>query len=268
MELKVMTWNIQGAAVLSWNKSYEIKKELVDKIFDQKADVAVLTELVISKGWDYFQERLEDNDYIWFMKNRTGKNGILIFIKKHLVDKKKLVHNLYQGNAILSNTDDCNILRVTLPVFQNKTLTLMGVRMETGTTEASKVSLKAQYDAERKALDQVLFPKIEPPNDMYIVCGDFNNARCLGDLTKRFNLEDYQGYAQSGYNLNIIKDAFDGIGFTMADIGDTNRGIPSWRGYIPNDHIFVRGFENIKQCERESADSLSDHDIIWAKLEY
>lgn len=51
MELKVMTWNIQGAAVLSWNKSYEIKKELVDKIFDQKADVAVLTELVISKGW-------------------------------------------------------------------------------------------------------------------------------------------------------------------------------------------------------------------------
>ena len=90
----------------------------------------------------------------------------------------------------------------------------------------------------------------------------------MGDLTKRFNLEDYQGYAQSGYNLNIIKDAFDGIGFTMADIGDTNRGIPSWRGYIPNDHIFVRGFENIKQCERESADSLSDHDIIWAKLEY
>ena len=53
MELKVMTWNIQGAAVLSWNKSYEIKKELVDKIFDQKADVAVLTELVISKGWEY-----------------------------------------------------------------------------------------------------------------------------------------------------------------------------------------------------------------------
>ena len=81
MELKVMTWNIQGAAVLSWNKSYEIKKELVDKIFDQKADVAVLTELVISKGWDYFQERLEDNNYIWFMTNRTGKNGILIFIK-------------------------------------------------------------------------------------------------------------------------------------------------------------------------------------------
>ena len=103
MELKVMTWNIQGAAVLSWNKSYEIKKELVDKIFDQKADVAVLTELVISKGWDYFQERLEDNDYIWFMTNRTGKNGILIFIKKHLVDKKKLVHSLYQGNTILSN---------------------------------------------------------------------------------------------------------------------------------------------------------------------
>lgn len=59
MELKVMTWNIQGAAVLSWNKSYEIKKELVDKIFDQKADVAVLTELVISKWMVIFKSDLK-----------------------------------------------------------------------------------------------------------------------------------------------------------------------------------------------------------------
>ena len=33
MELKVMTWNIQGAAVLSWKKSLEIKQELIDKNF-------------------------------------------------------------------------------------------------------------------------------------------------------------------------------------------------------------------------------------------
>lgn len=268
MELKVMTWNIQGAAALSWNEKYEIKKDIVDKIFEQKADIAVLTELVISKGWDYFQEQLENNDYIWFMTNKTGKNGILVFIKEQFIDKKKLVQSLYQGHSILSNTDGCNILRVTLPIFQNKILTIMGVRMETGTAQTSKVLLKTQYDAERKALDTVLLPKIEPSNNMYIVCGDFNNARCLGDLTKKFKAEDYKGYAQRRYNLNIIKDAFDGIGFTMADMGKDNHGIPTWMGYIPNDHIFVRGFENIKECKQEPTSSLSDHDILWAKLEY
>lgn len=267
MELKVITWNIQGAAALSWNRPYEIKKNIVDKIFEQKADIAVLTEFVISKGWDYLQEQLENNDYIWFMTNKTGKNGILIFIKKQLIDEKKLVQSLYQENAISSNTDGCNILRITLPIFQNKTLTIMGIRMETGTSKTSKASLKMQYDAERDALDNVLLPKIEPLNNMCIICGDFNNARCLGDLTKNFNAEDYKGKAHLRYNLNIIKDIFDKIGFVMADIGKTNHGIPTWKGYIPNDHIFVHGFESVNECDREPVSNLSDHDIIWAKLE-
>ena len=266
MELKVMTWNIHGAAALPWNKPHEIKENIVDKIFEQEADIAVLTEFVVSKGWDCFQERLEEKGYIWFMTNTTGKNGILIFIKKDLVDEKNLVQSLYQENAISSNTDGCNILRITLPMSQNKTLTIMGVRMETG---ISKASLKAQYDAERKALDKVLLPKIEPPkpNDMYIVCGDFNNARCLGNLTENFNADDYKGKDQIGYNLNIIKDTFDNLGFEMADIG-ANHGIPTCRTrkvVVPNDHIFVRGFE-VKKCESETGRGLSDHDIIWAKI--
>lgn len=273
MELKVITWNIQGAAALSWNRPYEIKKNIVDKIFEQKADIAVLTEFVISKGWDYFQEQLEKKGYIWFMTNTTGKNGILIFINKDLVYEKNLVQSLYQENAISSNTDGCNILRITLPMSQNKTLpmpqnktlTIMGVRMETG---ISKASLKAQYDAEREALDNILLPKIEPQksNNMYIVCGDFNNAQCRGKLTENFNADNYRGKAQIGYNLNIIKDTFDNLGFEMADIGESKHGIPTWDGYIPNDHIFVRGFE-VKECESETGSGLSDHDIIWAKLE-
>lgn len=274
MELKVITWNIQGAAALSWNRPYEIKKNIVDKIFEQKADIAVLTEFVISKGWDYFQEQLEKKGYIWFMTNTTGKNGILIFINKDLVYEKNLVQSLYQENAISSNTDGCNILRITLPMSQNKTLpmpqnktlTIMGVRMETG---ISKASLKAQYDAEREALDNILLPKIEPQksNNMYIVCGDFNNAQCRGKLTENFNADNYRGKAQIGYNLNIIKDTFDNLGFEMADIGKTNHGIPTWKGYIPNDHIFVHGFKSVKECDRKPVSNLSDHDIIWAKLE-
>lgn len=278
MELKVMTWNIHGAAALPWNKPYkpykpyEIEKNIVNKILEQEADIAVLTEFVVSKGWDYFQEQLEKKGYIWFMTNTTGKNGILIFInikKQLIIDEKKLVKSLYQENAISSNTDGCNILRITLPMPQNKTLTIMGVRMETG---ISKASLKEQYDAEREALDNILLPKIEPPkpNNMYIVCGDFNNAHCWGDLTKNFNADNYKGKAQIGYNLNIIKDTFVNLGFEMADIGESNHGIPTYptrNAYIPNDHIFVRGFE-VEECKSETGSGLSDHHIIWAELKY
>ena len=277
MKLKVMTWNIHGAAALPWNKPYEIEKNIVNKIFEQKAAIAVLTEFVIPKGWDCFQKKLEEEGYIWFMTNTTGKNGILIFIKKDLVDEKNLVKSLYQENAISSNTDGCNILRITLPMRQNKTLpmpqnktlTIMGVRMETG---ISKASLKEQYDAEREALDNILLPKIEPPkpNNMYIVCGDFNNAQCWGYLTENFNADNYKGKAQIGYNLNIIKDTFVNLGFEMADIGESNHGIPTYptrNAYIPNDHIFVRGFE-VEECKSETGSGLSDHHIIWAELKY
>ena len=156
MELKVMTWNIHGAAALLWDKPYEIKKEIVDKIFEQEADIAVMTELVISKGWDYFQERLESNHYIWFMTNETGKNGVIVYIKNQLVDMKKLKQEVYRGNAILSKIDDCNILQITLPLSQNKHLTVMGVRMETETGATSL--LKAQYDDRRDVFDKVLLP--------------------------------------------------------------------------------------------------------------
>ena len=268
MELKVMTWNIHGAAALLWDKPYEIKKEIVDKIFEQEADIAVMTELVISKGWDYFQERLESNHYIWFMTNETGKNGVIVCIKNQLVDMKKLKQEVYRGNAILSKIDDCNILQITLPLSQNKHLTVMGVRVETATGATSL--LKAQYDDRRDVFDKVLLPKIEQSNksnNLYIVCGDFNNARCLGDLTQKFNSKDYNGKAQCGYNLNIIKDAFDGMGFKMADMGENNNGIPTWQGYVPNDHIFVHGFE-VMECKCVPASDLSDHDIVWAKLKY
>lgn len=37
------------------------------------------------------------------------------------------------------------------------------------------------------------------------------------DLNQPYNEDDYSGYAQKGYNLNYIKDAFDENGFVMAD---------------------------------------------------
>ena len=69
------------------------------------------------------------------------------------------------------------------------------------------------------------------------------------------------------YDKDIWQDAFDGMGFKMADMGENNNGIPTWQGYVPNDHIFVHGFE-VMECKCVPASDLSDHDIVWAKLKY
>lgn len=62
--MKIMTWNIKGEASLGWNNLYEIKRELVDKVIEQKTDVIVLTAFVIAKGIDYLFESLQNEGYI------------------------------------------------------------------------------------------------------------------------------------------------------------------------------------------------------------
>ena len=62
MKLKIMTWNINGAAALGWDKQSVIKKQVVDAVVEQKADVIVLTEFVVGK------------DSILFLKDYILKN--------------------------------------------------------------------------------------------------------------------------------------------------------------------------------------------------
>ena len=67
MKLKAMVWNIHGAASTGWSNNYQIKKFVVDKIISINADIVIINEFVISKGWDYFQDKLVENNYIWFL---------------------------------------------------------------------------------------------------------------------------------------------------------------------------------------------------------
>ncbi len=288
MELKIREWNIKGAASLGWNNSYEITEKTVNKIVDQQKsvnedivpqpDIIVLTEFVVVKGLDYLFDTLKENEYIWFLKCETGKNGILIAVNKDMVDEEKLLKDkkekLYNRKAIFSSDDGCNILRVDLPLKGCKysRLTVIGCRMETG----DKI-LKEQYDSERKCFDEVLIPMINTAEGLCIICGDFNNAKCYGNLNKRFNFNDYKiknepGYvAQFNYNLHIIKDKLEALNFSMMDVTKDGNPIPTHNGYA-EDHIFVRGFNkfvrgsNKEGCNCIPADGLSDHDIIWATV--
>ena len=56
--MKIMDWNIHGAASVGWNNGYPIEKFVVDRILAEKSDIVIINEFAISKGWDYFQENL------------------------------------------------------------------------------------------------------------------------------------------------------------------------------------------------------------------
>lgn len=269
MRLKIMTWNIHGAAALPWNKEYELKRETADKVMEQdpKADIIVLTEFCVSKGWDHFQERLQENGYIWFMNYTSGKNGILICIRSDRIDDKgKLANAVYSNHVISCGTNDCNYLQASFQ-SEKKRITVLGCRMETGEGGAR------QYDSQRKAFDEGLTPALNwhgnlGRSDIYIVCGDFNNAACHGSLNQRYDPNDYRGLAQINYNLNLLRDCFDRLGFTLID-NDGGKPImtyPSGNPYFPLDHIFVRGANKLR-CEPISGGGLSDHDILLAEVE-
>ena len=180
--LKVVTWNIKGGAALGWNNKYKIKSEAVAKILEQKADFIILTEFVLANGLDYLFEKLMDNEYIWFTTSCTGKNGILIALKRNLVDDKNLIEQVYHNNIITSEFNGCNVLQVTFPLKNSKTLSVIGCRIETG----NESNLQDQYDFERQCFDEVLIPKIRElsKSDICILCGDFNNAKHYGDFKK------------------------------------------------------------------------------------
>lgn len=284
MQYKILTWNVKGESSFGWNNQYIINSRLVDKFIEPKdekdeieiADIVVLTAFVISKGIDYLFERLQNEGYIWFTSTRSGKNGILIAVKRKILnDDNKLVNELYKENTISSSIEECNILQVSLPLkFQlkcgkviDKVIDITGCRMETGGFN----SLREQYDHERKIFDEILLPKIRKrKSDIQVVCGDFNNARCCGNLNEPYCNENYieegRELAQINYNLNRIKSSFDSEGFVMADKSENGSAISTYKGYIPDDHIFVRG-GTCKECKVLSSDGLSDHAIVIATIQ-
>ena len=51
----------------------------------EKADIFVITEIALASGWDYFEEQMKENNYVWFSSFVSGSNGFLILVKKELI---------------------------------------------------------------------------------------------------------------------------------------------------------------------------------------
>lgn len=261
-QLRIMTWNIKGSASFSWNNTFNFKKELINQIVDVKADIIVITEFVFAKGIETLFCKLENNNYIWFNTICTGKNGILIAINKDKIDID--INGLYCKNPITSNISGCNYLCVTVPMKCGQNLTIIGCRIE---KDLKENDWKKQYDKQFEIYKNLLEPIISSNSNSEncIVCGDFNNAACRGNLNFKYNSDNYKNLAQINYNLNILNDRLSEFGFELIDKTQNGDPIITHKN-CPLDHIFVRGFKKIS-IKAENHLQLSDHKMLISEVE-
>ena len=254
--MKIATWNVSGGAALPWYKNSEISKETVDIIINEKADILVITEMALASGWDYLEEQMKKNNYVWFSSFVSGSNGFLILVKKELIKNvKELASNLWWENETLQIYNDIGLMKVSFKMSNDKNCTVCGFRMLIGNNKG-----KAQYDDMRRILYKKVLPIAEEcylENDVVIFAGDFNNARYL---------EDYNGKDQINYNWQILKSKFENIGYEMLDVDDKGEPIITKQTApaSPIDHIFTKGF--IKNtCGVLESTNCYDHLILRAE---
>ncbi|MBO4867877.1 MAG: endonuclease/exonuclease/phosphatase family protein [Ruminococcus sp.] len=260
--MKIATWNVNMGAAIPWYDNKTISKETTDSIMNMNADVFIITEIAIASGWDYLEARMKEKEYVWFSSFVLGSNGILILVKKNLIDSpKELAENLWWKEETLHNYGNIGLLRVSFKMRNNKTCTICGLRMPIGNTKCK--ALKKQYDKMGIILFQYVLPIAKEcylENEVTIFAGDFNHARYL---------VDYTGKAQINYNWQIIKSKFENIGYEMLDVDDSQKPIITKKDgktgpASPIDHIFTKGFSK-KRCEVLPDNGLSDHLILWAE---
>lgn len=288
--------NVQGE---KWKrkKNDQIEKQIID-VFEMLKKASAKTEqkcqdtsesldvIVLTAVCNAQREIIQKlNEYEWRVSNngnRPDRYSVVIGLKKSL-DDFKLIEAVSDRS-----TQDIDLLKVRFEA-KGQSFTVIGCRFTTGidkkklTVERVSESgeggyttwaqeMKKQYDSECVAFCTTLLPFIRKSiddnmNDIFILAGDFNNARCHGDLRKNYNPQNYVECSQINYNLHLIKDWLEPYGFKMADIDRDGEPIPTHKKF-PIDHIFVRGLNfKVKKCEPVQTDALSDHAIIWAEFE-
>ena len=280
-KLKAMVWNIHGAASTGWSNHYETKKFVVDKIVDINADVIIINEFVVSQGWDYFQQRLEVYNYIWFITYTSGNNGILIAVKKEKLDNADSIANQIYQTEIVTTTMDTkikdkpNFLQVKLNI-NNKHLYVIGVRIRVllgaNKTDDEKMNFKnQQLKALKEHLDSI-------STEAAILCGgDFNawkNAiqsvmgSCYSVSTPTYSMRKWQDYSTLDVWSAVPykdknKQLFDHF-ISTTNVKVINPMYDGW-SFVVSNHIEYKN----RQIEDYKSDLVGcpDHDILYSEVE-
>lgn len=212
MELKTIEWNIQGAASVGWAKSrnnFSFKREFVDYLIKEAADVIVLTEFVTALGWDYFQEQLLKNKYIWFLNQLSGKNGVLIIVKEQILgDKKKFVHDMYYEQDVVFNGESLSgnfkpdFLHVKL-----HSLNIIGIRIQDNKLE-NWIDRKQQVESVYRYISEKKLQNL-------IILGDFNHGSAFKEADPTIDYTVGGKYKRKDYNYQMMRSIFTSGGYSV-----------------------------------------------------
>lgn len=283
-ELKIIEWNIHGAASMGWNNKYEIKKFVVDRIISEKAQIVILNEFVISIGWDYFQSELTKNEYIWFIAHTSSQNGILIAINTNIEGLSIEKIKKYEGNNITSIVNDHikeqpNFLQVKLEI-NNQSVYIIGIRIRDDESYKNKMK---QFEEILKQLKTI------GKDEVVMISGDFNHGAIKYESDENYNYEDN---SRKDYNYQMMRKLFKDLNLDShtPDYGSYGRKF-SWVMKFQNikvkeDHIITKkvkvtsidylwdfitsenGYGNLKPEDYKSnLIGLPDHAILTATIE-
>lgn len=163
--MKIYEWNIGMAATFGCNNGYPIQPWIIDEITIDKPECFVLTEFVVSKGWDKMQEKLEEKGYKWFVSGTSGQNGILIAFKNNANIDLSYVFG-YKDNTV----NNCAILNTACPP------NFYEIRFRKGEQSYSIIGLRIRVEDKQQqfnSLDAYLATLDEIGMKVFCI-GDFN----------------------------------------------------------------------------------------------
>lgn len=269
MQLEAIAWNINGRA--NWNQKYEIPRFVVDIISNshkiiyshKNADIIILTEFVIAKGWNYLQEKLE-KDYVLITTYTAFQNSVLIGIKKSIIEGKtndivctSQINDVYSGDSIP------DFLQIKLKVkkdCQEKEICVIGTRIRTTINdfrqknEREKQELLDKDFQDRKKQFDAIVKHVKSLNVPAIIIGDFNNGNIQYERNKN---QEYTNISRQFFNYQmiwrIIEDDNNWKLGTPDQGGDYTNGKFSYvskdKSHTKEDHLICTGNSNVLMCD-------------------
>lgn len=265
--LNFFEWNIHGYGGYG---NYAIPNFVADTILEKNADIIILVEFIIGKGWDYFVNTLEKKYNIFVSPYATGRNQVLIALKK---GKEFNIKEILTLNPLENGKPE--FLRIDLE-WKQKPLTIIGVRIKSQGTNQEIASQFSFLEAQLTLLT----------NTNVLCSGDFNVWK--NPLSEKLNLKRLNEKAKNKFCVSTPKHAMERNNFDS---------LTTWSSIVKNmygkigkaliDHIIIKGlivndplysWDFVKErngygkLQKEAYKShligLPDHAILTATIEF
>lgn len=157
------------AATIPCNNGYTLLPWVIDEILNEKPDCIVLTEFVVSKGFDYYIDKLDRNGYKWFVSSTTKSNGILIALSSSSFDFYETFdytkYTVKTSSDVLSGNELPDLYEIQV-IWNERPLSIIAVRI--------KVDIKNKNAKYKQNQFMALDDYLSKQNHDVLCIGDYN----------------------------------------------------------------------------------------------